>query len=97
MPQRLQSVQKELEKLYNQQVAAKVEVQKPFMQEQNLKENTARLVVLDRELNMSAMRSTPLKDTTMVSKQARPSILDSSNQQTPKSTTIPKKSKMERE
>lgn len=97
MPQRLQSVQKELENLYNQQAAAKLEVQKPFMQEQELKEKTARLAVLDKELNMSAMRSAPLRDTAMVSKQARPSILESLKQQTPKSTTTPKKSKAERE
>ena len=97
MPQRLQAVQKELENLYNQQAAAKVEVQKPFMQEQELKEKTARLTVLDRELNMSAMRSSPLRDTAMVSKQTRPSILDSLKQQTTKSTMPPKKSKTERE
>lgn len=97
MPQRLQSVQKELENLYNQQAAAKLEVQKPFVQEQELKEKTARLAVLDRELNMSAMRSAPSKDTAMVSKQARPSILDSLKQQAPKSTMPPKKSKTERE
>lgn len=97
MPQRLQSVQKELENLYNQQAAAKVEVQKPFMQEQELKDKTARLAVLDRELNMSAMRSAPSRDTAMVSKQARPSILDSLKQQTPKSAMPPKKSKTERE
>lgn len=97
MPQRLQSVQKELENLYNQQAAAKVEVQKPFMQEQELKEKTARLAVLDKELNMSAMRFAPSRDTAMVSKQARPSILESLKQQTPKSTTTPKKSKAERE
>nr|WP_313527688.1 SNF2-related protein [Anaerotignum sp.] len=97
MPQRLQSVQKELENLYNQQAAAKLEVQKPFTQEQELKDKTARLAVLDRELNMSAMRSVPSKGTAMVSKQARPSILDSLKQQTPKSTMPPKKTKMERE
>lgn len=97
MPQRLQSVQKELENLYNQQVAAKVEVQKPFMQEQELKDKTTRLAVLDRELNMSAMRSAPSRDTAMVSKQARPSILDSLKQQQPKSTATPKKYKSERE
>lgn len=97
MPQRLQSVQKELENLNNQQAAAKVEVQKPFMQEQELKDKTARLAVLDRELNMSAMRSAPSRDTAMVSKQARPSILDSLKQQQPKSAIPPKKSKMERE
>lgn len=97
MPQRLQSMQKELENLYNQQAAAKVEVQKPFMQEQELKDKTARLAVLDRELNMSAMRSAPSRDTAMVSKQVRPSILENLKQQTPKSTTTPKKSKTERE
>ena len=90
-------MKKELENLYNQQAAAKVEVQKPFMQEQELKEKTARLVVLDRELNMSAMRSAPPKDMDMVSKRERPSILDSLKQQTPKPTTPPKKSKTERE
>ena len=97
MPQRLQSVQKELENLYNQQAAAKVEVQKPFMQEQELKEKTARLVVLDRELNMSAMRSAPSRDTATIAKRERPSILDSLKQSHPKVTTAPKKSKSERE
>ena len=97
MPQRLQSVQKELENLYNQQAAAKVEVQKPFMQEQELKGKTARLAVLDRELNMSAMRSAPPKDMDMVSKRERPSILDSLKQPPPKVTVIPKKSRTERE
>ena len=88
---------KRLESLYNQQAAAKLEVQKPFMQEQELKDKTARLAVLDKELNMSAMRSAPSRDTAMVSKRARPSILESLKQQTPKSTTTPKKSKAERE
>lgn len=97
MPQRLQSVQKELENLYNQQAAAKVEVQKPFMQEQELKEKTARLAVLDKELNMSAMRSTPSRDTATVAKQERPSILDSLKQPPPKTTAAPKKSRTERE
>ncbi len=96
MPQRLQAVQKELENLYNQQSAAKVEVQKPFMQEQELREKTARLVVLDRELNMSAMRSAPSKDTEVVAKRERPSILDSLKQPPPKGTTPPK-TKSERE
>lgn len=98
MQGRLQSVQKELENLYNQQAAAKVEVQKPFMQEQALKDKTARLAVLDRELNMSAMRSaTPSRDTATVAKRERPSILDSLKQLPPKTTAIPKKSKSERE
>lgn len=97
MPQRLQSVQKKLENLYNQQAAAKVEVQKPFMQEQELKDKTARLAVLDKELNMSAMRSAPARDTEVIDKRERPSVLDSLKQPPPKGTALPKKSKTERE
>lgn len=98
MPQRLQSVQKELENLYNQQAAAKVEVQKPFVQEQELKDKTARLAVLDKELNMSAMRSSPSRDGVTVSKRERPSILDSLKQRQPqKAMSALKKPKTERE
>ncbi|EAG9406790.1 DEAD/DEAH box helicase family protein [Listeria monocytogenes] len=97
MQGRLQAVQKELENLYNQQAAAKVEVQKPFMQEQELKEKTARLAVLDKELNMSAMRSAPSRDTAVVAKRERPSILESLKQHPQKTTAPPKKSKTERE
>lgn len=97
MQGRLQAVQKELENLYNQQAAAKVEVQKPFVQEQELKDKTARLAVLDKELNMSAMRSAPSMDTALVSKRERPSILDSLKQPPPKGTAPLKKSKSERE
>jgi hypothetical protein len=97
MQGRLQAVQKELENLYNQQAAAKIEVQKPFVQEQELKDKTARLAVLDKELNMSAMRSATAKDTEVVAKRERPSILDSLKQQPPKGTTHSKKIKSERE
>lgn len=98
MQGRLQAVQKELENLYNQQAAAKIEVQKPFLQEQELKDKTARLAVLDRELNMSAMRSAPPRDTEVVAKRERPSVLDGLRQAPPKTTaTPPKKSKSERE
>lgn len=93
----MQGVQKELENLYNQQSAAKVEVQKPFMQEQELREKTARLAVLDKELNMSAMRELSSRDTAMVSKQKRPSVLDCLKQSPQKGSSVPKKSKTERE
>lgn len=79
MQGRLESVQKELENLYNQQSAAKVEVQKPFLQEQELKDKMARLAYLDKELNMSATKKSHAK----VSKQARPSVLDRLREQPP--------------
>lgn len=97
MQGRLQAVQKELENLYNQQAAAKIEVQKPFVQEQELKDKIARLVVLDNELNMSAMRSAPSRDTEVVAKRVRPSILNSLKQPPPKGSMHPQKSKSERE
>jgi hypothetical protein len=57
----------------------------------------AAITVLDKELNMSAMRSATSRDTAMVSKRERPSILDSLKQPPPKATAAPKKSKSERE
>ena len=97
MQGRLQAVHKELENLYNQQAAAKLEVQKPFVQEQELKDKIARLVVLDNELNMSSVRSTSERNTDVVAKRERPSVLDSLKQPPPKNTVPPKKSKSERE
>ena len=47
MPERLRSVQEQLENLYNQKAAAKAEVGKPFPQEQQLAAKTARLIELD--------------------------------------------------
>lgn len=55
MQGRLQSVQKELENLYNQQASAKLEVQKPFMQEQELKDKTARLAASIRNSRYSRL------------------------------------------
>lgn len=52
MPDRLQKVQDTMENLYNQQAAAKEELGKPFPQEEELKEKSARLAELDAALNM---------------------------------------------
>ena len=52
MPDRLQKVQDTLENLYNQQAAAKEEAGKPFPQEAELREKSARLAELDAALNM---------------------------------------------
>lgn len=60
-----------------------MEVEKPFLQEQELKDKTARLAVLDKELNMSAMRSATPKGTDIVAKRERSSILDSLKQPPP--------------
>ena len=73
-PDRLRAVQAQLENLYNQQEAAKAEVGKPFPQEQELAEKTARLVELDLILNLDGKgRNQPEQ---AIAKTNRPSVLD---------------------
>ena len=73
-PDRLRAVQAQLENLYNQQEAAKAEVGKPFPQEQELAEKTARLVELDLILNLDSKgRNQPEQ---AIAKTNRPSVLD---------------------
>lgn len=74
MPERLRSVQDQLENLYNQQAAAKAEVGKPFPQEQELTAKTARLIELDMELNLDG-KGQPQPEQA-IAKSARPSVLD---------------------
>ena len=74
MPERLRNVQDQLENLYNQQAAAKAEVGKPFPQERELAEKTARLIELDMELNLDSKGQAQPEQ--IVAKSARPSVLD---------------------
>ena len=74
MPERLRSVQDQLENLYNQQAAAKTEVGKLFPQEQELAVKTARLIELDMELNLDG-KGQPQPEQA-IAKSARPSVLD---------------------
>jgi hypothetical protein len=52
IPQRLQSSEVQLQTLYEQVENAKTELQRPFPQEQELADKTARLAELDTMLNM---------------------------------------------
>ena len=73
MPQRLESVQTQLENLYQQQEAAKVELGRPFPYEQELRTKSARLLELDMELNMDGRgRAQPEQ---AIAKTSRPSVL----------------------
>lgn len=54
---RLEAVELQLENLINQQEVAKVEIEKPFPQAEELKEKVARLEVVDKELNMGASKN----------------------------------------
>ena len=73
MPERLKSVQGQLDNLYQQMEAAKQEIGKPFAHETDLTQKSARLAALDAELNMDGGRP-PVQEQT--AKRERPSVLD---------------------
>jgi len=74
MPQRLASVQAQLDDLYQQRDAAQKEVEKPFLFEAELQEKTARLMELDVELNMD--KRSQRRQSVAVAKSEKPSVLD---------------------
>ena len=74
MPQRLEAVKNQLDNLYQQQAAAKAEVGKPFPQEQDLRDKSARLAELDVLLNMDG-RGRPAPEA-VLAKSSRPSVLE---------------------
>ena len=74
MPPRLKAVKDQLDNLYQQQAAAKAEVGKPFPQEQELRDKSARLAELDVLLNMDG-RGRPAPEA-VLAKSNRPSVLE---------------------
>ena len=74
MPQRLEVVKNQLDNLYQQQAAAKAEVGKPFPQEQELRDKSARLAELDVLLNIDGHKR-PAPEA-VVAKSSRPSVLE---------------------
>ena len=74
MPQRLEAVKNQLENLYQQQAAAKEEVGKPFLYEEELRSKNARLVELDTLLNIDGKGQAHTES--VVAKSTRPSVLD---------------------
>ena len=94
MPERLESVKAQLENLYNQQAAAQAEVGKPFPQEDELKQKSARLIELDSELNMDGNNAPAKED--IIAKSARPSVLEKLHQPAPSAYPKTKPKEMER-
>ena len=95
MPQRLEAVKNQLANLYQQQAAAKEELSKPFLYEDDLQVKTARLVELDTLLNIGDKGHTAPE--TVMAKRARPSVLDSLKRPAPprKSEKKPKQHEQE--
>ena len=80
IPERMRATQAQLDNYIQQQEAAKAELGKPFPQEQELKDKTARLIELDMELNLDGRGDTePVQESSEVAKSARPSVLDRLN------------------
>ena len=75
IPQRLASVQAQLENYCQQRDAAQAEVGKPFPQEEELQVKSARLLQLDMELNMDR-RIGARAGRAAVAKNERPSVLE---------------------
>ena len=82
MPERLAAVEAQIDNLYQQQAAAKVEVGKPFPYESDLSAKTARLVELDLQLNLNGGEPQPQPEQT-VARRERPSILERLRQPLP--------------
>jgi N12 class adenine-specific DNA methylase len=95
MPERLKAAESQLENLYQQMEAAKLEIGKPFPQEAELQQKSARLAMLDAELNMDGGQR-PALGQQRLAKQERPSVLECLKAPC-KSGTIAKKPKQERE
>lgn len=77
IPNRQKSTQAVLDNLYVQLEAARAEIGKPFPQEAELTEKSARLALLDAELNLDGGHSTPCEQyETDVAKSTRPSVLE---------------------
>ena len=75
IPQRLEAAKAQLDNLYQQQAAAKEEVGKPFLYEEELRSKNARLVELDTLLNIDGKGQAHAE--AVVAKSTRTSVLDS--------------------
>ncbi len=73
MPERLAMIKAQLDNLFAQQEAAKAEVGKPFPQEDELRQKSARLAELDALLNIDGGHR---HEEQAIAKCARPSVLD---------------------
>ena len=61
-PERINSVENELDTLHQQQAAAQIEVEKPFPQEEELAEKSARLAELNAQLDVDEKSHEPEQD-----------------------------------
>ena len=77
MPERLKNVQSQLENLYSQMETAKAEVGKPFPQEAELQQKSARLAELNSLLDIDGKAPAQQQAENVVAKSEKPSVLES--------------------
>ena len=74
-PERITAAENELDTLHQQQAAAQIEVEKPFPQEEELAEKSARLAELNAQLDVDEKSHEPEQDEEEQKDAPRPSVL----------------------
>ena len=74
-PERITAAENELDTLHQQQAAAQIEVEKPFPQEEELAEKSARLAELNAQLDVDEKNHEPEQDEEEQEDAPRPSVL----------------------
>ena len=87
-PERINSAENELATLHQQQAAAQIEVEKPFPQEEELTEKSARLAELNAQLDVDEKHHEPEMEETPDEESARPSVLAALNEKSDKEEPV---------
>ena len=88
-PERITAAENELDTLHQQQAAAQIEVEKPFPQEEELAEKSARLAELNAQLDVDKKRHDPEQDEEeQEDSPRRPSVLAALEEKTDKPESV---------
>ena len=87
-PERITAAENELDTLHQQQAAAQIEVEKPFPQEEELTEKSARLAELNAQLDVDEKNHEPEMEETPDEESARPSVLAALNEKSDKEEPV---------
>ena len=86
--ERIANAENRLENLLQQQTAAQAEVEKPFPQEEELAQKSARLVELNAQLDVDEKHHEPEMEETPDEESARPSVLAALNEKSDKEEPV---------
>ena len=86
--ERITAAENELDTLHQQQAAAQIEVEKPFPQEEELAQKSARLAELNAQLDVDEKHHEPEMEETPDEESARPSVLAALNEKSDKEEPV---------